>query len=263
MQTATSPAHQPGTSTGRRCCRLSVLIPVYNESRTLPALLERLGAVDFPIALEVIIVNDASSDGTAALLRAYAERPGFRVVHLAKNQGKAAAIRTAIAHATGDVFVIQDADLEYDPGDLPALLEPILDGRAEVVYGSRFLGAMHGMALHHRLGNRLLTWVTNVLYGQRLTDMETCYKMALAEVYRNFDIETSRFELEPEITAKILRQGRRIVELPISFAGRGRGEGKKISWVDGFGALRTLVRFRWRGRQESAPGQWSKTRPEA
>jgi len=255
VQTATTPAREQAAATSRHLSKLSILIPVYNERRTLPALLERLNAVRFPIEIEVVIVNDASTDGTEELLAKYAELPGYQVMHLAKNEGKAAAVRAAIAHATGDVFVIQDADLEYDPGELPGLLDPILDGRAEVVYGSRFRGAMHGMSFHHTLGNRVLTWVTNVLYGQHLTDMETCYKMALAEVYRNFTIETQRFELEPEITAKILRQGRRIVELPISFEGRCRGEGKKISWVDGFGALRTLVRFRWQQRSAEAPGQ--------
>lgn len=262
MQSATSPARDPGPAVGLRCSKLSVLIPVYNEHRTLPRLLERLGAVHFPVAVEVVIVNDASDDGTAEFLSAFAARPGFRVIHLATNQGKAAAIRTAVAEAQGDVFVIQDADLEYDPAELPRLLEPILQGRAEVVYGSRFLGAVHGMSWQHTFGNRLLTAVTNLLYGQRLTDMETCYKMALAEVYRDFTIESSRFELEPEITAKILRQGRPILELPISFEGRGRGEGKKITWRDGFGALWTLVRFRSRGGHRSPSRQWSKIRPE-
>jgi glycosyltransferase involved in cell wall biosynthesis len=224
--------------------QLSVLIPVYNEVSTLQQLVDRLDSVEFPIDVEFVLVDDGSTDGTHDLLRRFQSRRHCKVLFHPVNRGKAAAIRTAIEHASGDVFVIQDADLEYDPTELPALLEPILRGEADVVYGSRFKGVVEDMAPSHLLGNRFLTWLTNRVYGTQLTDMETCYKMALAEVYRAFTIEGSRFELEPEITAKILRQGRRIVEVPISFHGRSHNEGKKISWRDGFGAVRTLLRYR-------------------
>jgi len=223
---------------------LSILIPVFNEERCLPELLRRLGAVAFPLAVEIVLADDGSTDGTGAILASLVGDPRYVVVRLGENRGKAAAVQLAIEHAHGDLFVIQDADLEYDPAELPRLLEPILTGAAEVVYGSRFLGRLDGMKPLYSWGNRFLTWVTNRLYHTQLTDMETCYKVAPGALYRRLAIESARFEMEPEITAKLLLQGCSIVEIPISFHGRGRGEGKKISWVDGFGALRVLWRYR-------------------
>lgn len=223
---------------------LSILIPVYNEERCLPELLRRLDRVSFPIAVEFVLTDDGSTDGTRAILASLAGDRRFLVLHSGENRGKAAAIQFAIEHAHGDLFVIQDADLEYDPAQLPQLLVPILNGTAEIVYGSRFLGSLDGMHPLHVWGNRFLTWVTNRLYHTQLTDMETCYKVAPAALYRSLALRSRRFELEPEITAKLLRQGRSILEVPIIFHGRGRGEGKKISWLDGFGALRVLWRYR-------------------
>jgi glycosyltransferase involved in cell wall biosynthesis len=223
---------------------LSILIPVFNEERCLPELLRRLEAVAFPIPVEVVLADDGSTDGTGDILASLAGHPRYQVLRLGDNRGKAAAIQRAIEHARGDLYVIQDADLEYDPAQLPSLLAPILQGDADIVYGSRFLGQLEGMKPLHVWGNRFLTWVTNRLYRTRLTDMETCYKLAPAAFYRQIEITSRRFELEPEITAKLLRQGHRIREVPILFQGRGRGEGKKISWTDGFGAVRVLWRYR-------------------
>jgi glycosyltransferase involved in cell wall biosynthesis len=231
--------------------RLSILVPVFNEAATLPALMDRLLSVEFPLEREIVLVNDGSTDTTRQLLESYRGTGGVVIHHQAQNRGKAAAIRAAVQRATGDVMVIQDADLEYDPAQLPALLQPILEGGAQVVYGSRFKSGTgfrrnaSGMSLHHTLGNRSLTFITNLLFGTRLTDMETCYKMAVARVFRGFVIERQKFELEPEITAKIIRQGYSILEVPITFAARGKAEGKKISWRDGFGALWTLLRYRF------------------
>lgn len=223
---------------------LSILIPVFNEERCLPELLRRLDAVVFPIAVEIVLADDGSTDGTGEFLASLAQNPRYQVLRLGENRGKATAIQYAIEHAHGDLYVIQDADLEYDPAQLPRLLTPILQGDAEVVYGSRFLGQWDGMKPLHVWGNRFLTWITNRIYHTRLTDMETCYKLAPAALYRGLDITSRRFELEPEITAKLIRQGHTIVEVPVHFHGRGRGEGKKISWVDGFGAVRVLWRYR-------------------
>lgn len=223
---------------------LSILIPVFNEERCLPELLRRLEAVRFPLPVEIVLVDDGSTDGTGEMLAALAGDARYRILRSGENRGKAAAIQHAIEQARGDLYVIQDADLEYDPAQLPLLLAPILLGESDIVYGSRFLGRLEGMKPLHVWGNRFLTWATNLLYGTRLTDMETCYKVAPAELYRRLEISSRRFELEPEITAKLLRQGHRIVEVPISFQGRGRGEGKKISWVDGFGAVGVLWRYR-------------------
>ncbi len=242
--------------------RISILIPVFNEEPTLLTLLERLLEVPFSVEREIVIVDDGSTDGSRSILQGYLHRPEFKIIFQQINGGKASAIQTALEHASGDVMVIQDADLEYDPRDLPALLAPIINGQADVVYGSRFRGQLQGMTWRHYWGNRFLTWLTNRLYGVRLTDMETCYKMARASLFEGMRIESQRFELEPEITAKLLRQGKRILELPISFQGRGRSEGKKISWRDGFGAVRTLWKYRptsplGRAAVESAPGAGS------
>jgi glycosyltransferase involved in cell wall biosynthesis len=221
--------------------RLSVLIPAFNEQATISAIVERVRAL--PGVHETIVVDDCSTDGTGRILDELSA-DGVRVIHHPENRGKGAAIRTALEAATGDVIVIQDADLEYDPEEFPRLLQPILDGRADVVYGSRFLGRPRQMTIVQWVGNRFLTLVTNLLYGTALTDMETCYKMMPLELARSLDLRRRRYDVEPEITAKLLRAGRRIVEVPISYEGRDARAGKKIRWTDGLPALATLVRER-------------------
>lgn len=197
---------------------------------------------------ELIVVDDGSSDGTRDILASLdAEKYSARVFFHEKNQGKGAALRTAQGHASGDIIMIQDADLEYSPEEYPALLKPILEGRADVVYGSRLSGGKPTRAFKftHLLGNKFLSFLTNVLYDCTLTDMETCYKVFKAEVFKKVQIKSNRFEFEPEITAKILKQGVRIYELPISYYGRDYAEGKKITWKDGFGAIAALIKYRF------------------
>ena len=217
--------------------KLSILMPVYNEEVGLRTILERVAAVD--IDKEIIIVDDCSSDGTAQILSEI-DMPDVQVLCHEVNRGKGAAIQTALAAITGDAVIIQDADLEYDPQDYAALLQPILDGAARVVYGVRDLASQK---LMFRLGNQTLTWLTNVLYGVRLKDMETCYKVMTADIAHSLSIECNRFDLEPEITAKIIRQGYEIHQVPISYEPR---EAKKLSpWRDGWPALRALLRYRF------------------
>ena len=223
---------------------LTVLIPVFNEQGTIAEILRRVRQVDVGLNLEIIVIDDGSSDGTSKILRAL-EDSTVRVVLHGKNQGKGAALRTGLSHARGDLVIIQDADLEYDPEDWPALLAPILKGKASVVYGSRFTGQRKNMLPLHWAGNRLLSLVTNVLYSSTLSDKETCYKVFDRRVIEGITIVSNRFDFEPEITAKVLRRGFRIYEVPISYAGREFDEGKKITWKDGFGALRALIKFRF------------------
>ena len=223
---------------------LSVLVPVYNERATVGEVIRRIRAVDIPLEIEVVVVNDGSSDGTDKVLAAL-EDSTVRVFNHTKNQGKGAALRTGLEAVTGDVVIVQDADLEYDPEDWPKLLEPILKGKAHVVYGSRFTGERKNMFILHWIGNRFLSLVTNVLYATTLSDMETCYKCFDKRVLDPITVISNRFDFEPEITAKVLRQGFRIYEVPISYAGREFDEGKKITWRDGFAALRALIRFRF------------------
>ena len=223
---------------------LSVIVPVYNERTTVAEIVRRIRAVDIPLAVEIVVVDDASSDGTDKVLSAIADST-VRVLRHPVNRGKGAAIRTGLEVARGDLVLIQDADLEYDPEDWPKLLDPILRGKARVVYGSRFTGERKNMLPLHWIGNRFLSLTTNILYSSTLSDMETCYKLFDRRVLEGITIESDRFDFEPEITAKVLRRGHRIYEVPISYAGRETAEGKKITWRDGFAALRALVKFRF------------------
>jgi glycosyltransferase involved in cell wall biosynthesis len=223
--------------------KLSVIIPIFNERSTISELLARVRAVE--VDKEIICVDDCSTDGTRPILAEEAQRGDLVVIEHAHNRGKGAAVQSGLGAFSGDVVVIQDADLEYDPEDYHVLLRPILAGRAKVVYGSRFLGGeRRAMRFWHSVGNQGLTVVTNVLYDTTLTDMETCYKTFTADVARKLRLREPRWGFDPEITAQILRAGYRIYEVPISYAGREYEEGKKISWRDGFSVLRTLVRCR-------------------
>jgi glycosyltransferase involved in cell wall biosynthesis len=222
--------------------KLSVIIPVYNERNTLQEILRRVNSV--PVEKEVILVDDYSTDGTRDLLRQM-EKAGAKVLYHERNLGKGAALRTGFQHATGNYVIVQDADMEYDPNDYPKLLQPILEGRADVVYGSRFSGDYRNMTSLHRLGNQFLTVITNILYRTSITDMETCYKLFKRETIQGIRIECNRFNFEPEITAKILKRKLRVVEVPISYSGRDFSEGKKITWRDGISALWALFKYRF------------------
>jgi glycosyltransferase involved in cell wall biosynthesis len=241
------PATDDGSRTageGDRFSLLSVIVPVFNERTTVAEVVRRIRAVELPMALEVILVDDGSSDGTDKVLTAIGDST-VRVITHDRNRGKGAAVRTGLETARGDLIIIQDADLEYDPADWPRLLEPILRGKAKVVYGSRFTGERKNMLPLHWIGNRFLSLVTNILYSSTLSDMETCYKLFDRRVFEGLHVDSDRFEFEPEITAKVLRRGHRIYEVPISYAGREVDEGKKITWRDGFGALTTLIKYRF------------------
>ena len=223
---------------------LTVIIPVYNERTTVAEIVRRVRNVEIPLDIAVVVVDDGSTDGTNKVLTALGDSTVRIVVH-DHNQGKGAAIRTGLTYAEGDLVLVQDADLEYDPDDWPKLLDPILKGKAHVVYGSRFTGERKNMLLLHWIGNRFLSFATNVLYSSTLSDMETCYKLFDRRVLEGITVVSNRFDFEPEITAKVLRRGYRIYEVPISYAGREPDEGKKITWRDGFGAVWALVRFRF------------------
>jgi glycosyltransferase involved in cell wall biosynthesis len=226
--------------------KLSIVVPVYNEARTLPEILRRVRDVELNgIEKEIICIDDCSTDGSRSILEAVAAQDHVRLVSHSRNQGKGAAVRSGLAAAHGDIMLIQDADLEYDPSDYPVLLRPILTGKAKVVYGSRFLGEHKAMYFWHAVGNKLLTLVTNVLYDTTLTDMETCYKVFTREVAVKLRLTSPRWGFDPEITARILGAGYRIYEVPISYAGREYDEGKKITWRDGLAVLSTLIRCKF------------------
>ena len=220
--------------------RLSIIVPVFNERATIRELLRRVAAVDLH---KEVVVDDGSTDGTRDVLAEFAG-DGPKVVLHDVNRGKGAAIRTGLRHVTGDCVLVQDADLEYDPDDYRRLLDAMEEHGADVVYGSRFAGRRPPMTWRHRVGNRLLTATTNALYGSALTDMETCYKLMRRRVLADIDLTTSGFDIEPEITAKLLRRGVAIREVPIRYAGRSFAEGKKISWTDFVSAVWTLVKLR-------------------
>jgi glycosyltransferase involved in cell wall biosynthesis len=229
--------------------KLSILIPVFNEAKTIIPVLEMVSnAPSGGLEKELIVVDDGSTDGTRDILNSLNPADySARIYFHEKNQGKGAALRTAQGHASGDVIIIQDAELEYSPQEYPELLRPILEGKADVVYGSRLSGGKVTRAFHftHYLGNKFLSLLTNILYDCTLTDMETCYKVFKADIFKSVVIKSNRFEFEPEITAKVLKQGVRIYELPISYFGRDFSEGKKITWKDGFAAIIALIRYRF------------------
>jgi glycosyltransferase involved in cell wall biosynthesis len=225
--------------------KTSIVIPSYNERNTINELLDRVHAV--PIEKEVIVVDDCSTDGTRELLKQRVDEKGDITLRLLpRNSGKGAAVKDGLRLATGDVVIVQDADLEYDPADYPILLRPIQTGKANVVYGSRFLGEHKAMYFWHSVGNKMLTLLCNMLFDTTLTDMETCYKVFTIDIARKLDLREPRWGFDPEITARILRMGHRIYEVPISYAGREFHEGKKINaWRDGWVVLLTLFRYRF------------------
>ncbi|HEU5259172.1 MAG TPA: glycosyltransferase family 2 protein [Vicinamibacterales bacterium] len=251
------------SSSSPRAELLSIVVPVYNEVRTVRSVIDRLIAIDLPVAREIIVVNDGSTDGTREVLDGIGiQDSGFRspepaagsrqsvatirVIHAEPNAGKGAAIRRGFSEAKGTIVAIQDADLELDPQQLSMLVAPILHGEAEVVYGSRFLAGRPAAPWLTIAANRALTTATNVLFGSSITDMETCYKIMRTEVARSLQLDANRFDIEPQITARVLRHGHRIHELPVKFEPRSRAQGKKIGWRDGVRALEVLFKERFR-----------------
>jgi glycosyltransferase involved in cell wall biosynthesis len=240
-----APTHvrKHGARTRLASPRLSVVMPVFNEMATIDEIIPRVLAIPLPV--ELIVVDDCSTDGTRQHLQELQREHGFMLLLQERNQGKGAALRRGFAAVTGNMVAIQDADLEYSPEELPELADLIIEGRADVVYGSRFLGRHRVFLFTHYLGNRVLTLLTNVLYNTMLTDMETCYKVMRREVLNGLELESNGFGIEPEITAKIFKRGYRVYEVPISYDGRTYEEGKKISWRDGVVAIWVLVKNRF------------------
>jgi dolichol-phosphate mannosyltransferase len=224
---------------------ISIVVPVYNEARTVAEVIERLLVIDLPAPREILVVNDGSTDDTRQVLDRLAVRPELRIIHAAKNGGKGSAIRIGFAQASGTIVAIQDADLELDPAQLAVLVQPILEGRTKVVYGSRFLAGRPDAPWLSIFANQVLTGATNLLFGGRLTDMETCYKVMTTEVANSLRLECNRFDIEPEISAKLLRDGHAILELPVRFEPRSRAQGKKIGWRDGVQAIQVLIKYRF------------------
>ena len=228
---------------------LSIIVPVYNEVRTVLAVIDRLQAIDLPVAREILVVNDGSTDGTREVLDGAGIRDsgsGIRIIHAERNAGKGAAIRLGLGASTGTIVAIQDADLELDPQQLSALVTPIVRREADVVYGSRFLAGRPAAPWITIAANRALTGTTNLLFGSSITDMETCYKIMRADIARSLQLDANRFDIEPQITARLLRGGHRIHELPVKFDPRSRAQGKKIGWRDGVRAVEVLVKERFR-----------------
>jgi glycosyltransferase involved in cell wall biosynthesis len=221
---------------------ISVVMPVYNERSTVDVIIRRVLAV--PLRIELIVVDDGSKDGTGEILDRLQQELSFTLLRQA-NAGKGAALRRGFAAVTGDIVIVQDADLEYSPEEYPELIALICSGHADVVYGSRFLGKHRVFLFTHYLGNRIVTLATNILYNTMLTDMETCYKVMRTEVLRSFTLQSNGFGIEPEITAKVFKRGYRVYEIPITYAGRNYDEGKKITWTAGIGALWVLLKFRF------------------
>lgn len=222
--------------------KISVVMPVYNEKTTISEIIRRIKEVE--ISDEIVIVDDSSTDGTRNILKTYEKSDGINIIYHDKNMGKGAALRTGFERVTGDVIIIQDADLEYDPEEYSILLAPILDGKADVVFGSRFLGGPHRVHLFwHYVGNNLLTLISNIATNLNLTDMETCYKVFRTSLLQDIKLESNRFGIEPEMTAKFAKQRARIYEVPISYSGRDYSEGKKIGWKDGVEALYCIMKY--------------------
>lgn len=225
--------------------KLSVIIPVYNEKETIKEVIHRVRGIDVGMEKEIVIVDDGSEDGTQDVLKSL-DDPDTKTIFHTKNQGKGAALHTGFSEAQGDIILIQDADLEYDPAEYPMLLKPILDGRADVVYGSRFLGGPHRVLFFwHYVGNKLLTTLSNMLSNLNLSDMETCYKVIKKDLLDRITLKSKRFGFEPEITIKLAKLKAKIYEVPISYSGRDYNEGKKIGWKDGIAAVYHIFRFRF------------------
>jgi glycosyltransferase involved in cell wall biosynthesis len=229
--------------------KLSIVMPVYNEKDTINEIFERVLNVDVGLEKEIIMVDDCSKDGTREILKELSDKglSGVKVVFHEKNGGKGSALRTGFQHISGDITIIQDADLEYDPSEYPNLIKPIIDGKADVVYGSRFLGRKRpqGMAFSNFWASKSLTIISNILTGFHITDMETCYKVMKSSILKEMKFESERFGIEPEITAKLAKKKVRLIEVPITFFGRGHEEGKKINWKDGFSAIYNIFKFRF------------------
>jgi len=222
--------------------KLSIIIPAYNETNTIKTLIKKVKRLNLkPVATEIIVVDDASRDGTARIIK---KEPAIIKIFLNQNCGKGAAIQAGLKKATGDYIIIQDADLEYDPEDIKLLVKPVLDKKAQIVYGSRFLGPHKNMLFWHYVGNKLFSLIANFLYNTTLSDMEVCYKLLPSKLFKSLNLKEPRFGFDPEITVKILKQGYRIYEVPISYAGREFHEGKKITWVDGIKVLWVLLKYR-------------------
>jgi glycosyltransferase involved in cell wall biosynthesis len=226
--------------------KISIIIPIYNEELYVKEILDQILLVSWPagVKAEVVVIDDGSTDDTPNILKNYSENNIVRVHSHLSNFGKGTAIREAIRHITGDIVIIQDADREYSISDYPALLEPLLNGTADVVYGSRFLGSISGMQLRHRVFNKLMCWLSNLLFSASITDEATAYKLFRADVLRSLNLKSERFEICPEMTAKVLKHHLRLREVPIHYRARSIKEGKKIRWTDGLHAILTLIRYR-------------------